>query len=511
MKLILDGNSLSTSDVFFASTLKNSKLSISAKAKENVKKSRAVVEEWLKKKEVIYGVTTGFGIFSTIKIPTEKIDELQKNLIISHSAGVGELLPDEIVKAMIILRINAIVKGFSGVRLELINSMINFFNSGLLPLVPSQGSVGSSGDLVPLSHLILPIIGYGKVKLPNGKIVSAKVGLKKYNLKPVILTAKEGLALINGTQMMSAFASHISYRAENILKLADIICALSVEALKGTDTAFDERIHKLRNYKGQNQVAKNLRRLMQNSEIRNSHRLNDERVQDPYSLRCAPQVHGASRDALNYFFNVCKIEINSATDNPLIFAKEKIHLEGGNFHGQPIALALDFASIALSEIANISERRIDKLVNGSFKELPKFLTKRGGLHSGLMIAQYTAASLVSENKVLSHPASVDSIPTSAGQEDHNSMGSIAATKCFKILQNVENALSIELFCAAQALDFHHPLKPGKGVLIAYQTIRKFLKHFDKDVILQNEFEKSLKLFRSGIIEKNVESKIGKLD
>lgn len=510
MKLILDGNSLTINDVFTAS-IEKSKLLLSSKSKQKILKSRKLVDKWLKNNEVIYGVTTGFGIFSTIKIPLNKIDELQKNLIISHSAGIGENLPIEIVRAMMILRINAIAKGYSGVRLELLNSIINFFNSGLTPVVPSQGSVGSSGDLVPLSHMILPILGKGKVFLPNGKISSASRALKKFNLQPFKLSAKEGLALINGTQMMTAFASHISSRSQKILKLADIVCSLSTEALKGTDTAFDERIHKLRPYEGQLATAKNLRRLMKNSEIRNSHRFNDNRVQDPYSIRCAPQVHGASRDALNHLKKICNIEINSANDNPLIFADDEAHLEGGNFHGQPLALGLDFAAIALSEIANISERRIDKMVNGSFSELPKFLTKRAGVNSGLMIAQYTAASIVSENKVLSHPASVDSIPTSAGQEDHNSMGSISAQKCWRILENTEKVLSIEFLIAAQAIDFHQPLKCGDGANAAYKTIRKFLTHIDKDILLHDEIVKSIKLLKSGLIEKNVEAVIGELD
>ena len=509
MKLILDGNSLTISDVVNASA-KNSKLAITSKSRIAIKNSRSLIEKWLKNNDVIYGVTTGFGVFSTIRIPIEKIDELQKNLIISHSAGVGEPLPKEIVRAMFILRVNSLAKGFSGVRNILIDSILKFFNANLTPLIPSQGSVGSSGDLVQLSHIVLAMLGRGEIILPNGKIVPSKIALKKFNLKPITLSAKEGLALINGTQMMTAYATHIAHRALKLLKLCDIAAALSVEALKGTDTAFDERIHKLRPYKGQIDCAENLRRLLKGSEIRESHRHNDERVQDAYSLRCVPQVHGASRDAINYLVEVCKIEINSANDNPLIFAKDKIHLEGGNFHGQPLALALDFAAIALSELANISERRIDKLVNGSLNELPKFLTTHAGLHSGLMIAQYTAASIVSENKVLAHPASVDSIPTSAGQEDHNSMGSISAQKCWRILHNAENVLAIELLSAAQAIDFHNPLKCGKGTDAAYKTLRATLKHIDKDRLLQTEIKKSYNLLRSGLIEKSVERAIGKL-
>ena len=310
--------------------------------------------------------------------------------------------------------------------------------------------------------------------------------------------------------MMTAFASLIIHEAIQLCKLADISCAMSVEALKGTDTAFDERIHKLRPYKGQQESAKNLRTLMKGSKIRESHRYNDDRVQDAYSLRCAPQVHGATRDALEYVESRIAIEINSANDNPLIFPKEKQHLEGGNFHGQPMALAMDFASIALSELANISERRIERMVNGALSRLPRFLTKHGGLNSGLMIAQYTAASLVSENKVLSHPASVDSIPTSANQEDHNSMGSIAAQKCRRILKNAQTVIAIELLTAAQGIDFHAPLKCGKGTNAAYQKIREHVSHLEHDRVLHDDIQKVLELVKDGSVLEKVEKVIGKL-
>jgi histidine ammonia-lyase len=309
---------------------------------------------------------------------------------------------------------------------------------------------------------------------------------------------------------MTAFASLIIHEGLQLMKLADISCALSVEGLKGTDTAFDERIHKLRPYKGQLASAKNLRTLMKGSEIRESHRHNDDRVQDAYSLRCAPQVHGASRDALEYVASKVEIEINSANDNPLIFPNEKQHLEGGNFHGQPMALAMDFAAIALSELANISERRTERMVNGALSRLPRFLTTNGGLNSGLMIAQYTAASLVSENKVLSHPASVDSIPTSANQEDHNSMGSIAAQKCWRVLKNAQTVIAIELMTAAQAIDFHLPLKCGKGTNAAYQAIRRSIAHLDDDRILHDDIQKALELVKDGSVLNSVEKKLGLL-
>jgi histidine ammonia-lyase len=488
-----------------------------------MRRSRALVEEWLARKESIYGVTTGFGEFSNVQIPFEKIEELQHNLIVSHAAGTGEPLPPEVVRAMMILRVNALAKGFSGIRIGTVERITKFFNAGLIPVIPSQGSVGSSGDLVQLAHLVLTLMGKGRVisdwqgvmenwKMENGNStrVDSGIALKKFGLSPLTLTAKEGLALINGTQMMTAYAALISHQSRQLCSLADISAAMSVEALKGSDTPFDERIHRLRPFKGQLASARNLRRLLRGSEIRESHRHSDHRVQDAYSLRCAPQVHGASRDALEYVENVVSIEINSANDNPLIFPKDKEHLEGGNFHGQPIALAMDFAAIALSELANISERRIERMVNGSLSGLPRFLTNDGGVNSGLMIAQYTAASLVSENKVLAHPASVDSIPTSANQEDHNSMGSISAQKCWRILRNAQTVIAIELMTAAQAIDFHAPLKCGKGTGAAHKTIRSYIQHLDQDRILYNDIQEALKLLLDGEILRSVEKVVGEL-
>ena len=519
--LTLNGNSLTITQLYDAATNPAVKITLSPSAKEQMQKSRALVEEWIAKKEIIYGITTGFGEFSNIHIPFDKIEQLQENLIKSHAAGAGEPLPPEVVRAMMILRVNALAKGFSGVRPETVEFIVKFFNAGLVPVIPSQGSVGSSGDLVQLAHMVLAFMGRGKTCWVNGSRFNGKRHtpfpqpassvLKRLKLTPLKLTAKEGLALINGTQMMTAFASLIIHEARQLCTLADISCALSVEALKGTDTAFDERIHKLRPYKGQQESAQNLRRLIKGSEIRESHRYNDDRVQDAYSLRCAPQVHGASRDALEYVESRIAIEINSANDNPLIFPKEKEHLEGGNFHGQPMALAMDFASIALSELANISERRIERMVNGALSRLPRFLTKHGGLNSGLMIAQYTAASLVSENKVLSHPASVDSIPTSANQEDHNSMGSIAAQKCWHILKNAQTVIAIELLTAAQGIDFHAPLKCGKGTNAAYKTIRKRIPHLEHDRVLHDDIQKAVELVKDGSVLDNVEQSVGKLN
>ncbi|HEX3074946.1 MAG TPA: histidine ammonia-lyase [Ignavibacteriales bacterium] len=478
--------------------------------------SRELVDKWVKNDEVIYGVTTGFGEFVNVKISNADIEKLQENLILSHSVGTGEYLPPFIVKIIMLLRANALAKGYSGARLSTIQLLIDMMNNGIIPVVPSQGSVGSSGDLVQLSHLVLAMIGKGRAQvLPSvsdesascAEIMDSETALAKFKLKPVRLSAKEGLALINGTQMMTSFASYICAKAGKLIKLADICGALTHEALRGTDKAFDHKLHNLRPYPGQISAAKNLSALIKNSEIRNSHLHGDNRVQDAYSLRCMPQIHGASRDAINYVISRIEIEINSANDNPLIFPDSEEHIEGGNFHGQPVALAMDFMGIALAELANVSERRIERMVNGALSGLPRFLTKNGGLNSGFMIAQYTAASLVSENKVLAHPASVDSIPTSANQEDHNSMGSIAAQKCYKIMQNLQSVLAIELLTAAQALEFLKPLKCGEGTSIAYEAIRKIVPPMDEDRILYNDVQKILQLVRNDSILEAVAQKI----
>ncbi|MBI1803329.1 MAG: histidine ammonia-lyase [Ignavibacteriae bacterium] len=513
--LILDGNSL-TIEAVYQAALSPSEVAYSREAKKRINASRRVVEEWIRRDETIYGVTTGFGEFSNVKIGKEHLAQLQENLIVSHSAGTGEPLPPEIVRAMTILRLNALAKGYSGIRLETMEFFREVFNRGIMPVIPSKGSVGSSGDLAPLAHLVLPLLGKGKVWYEEAVMDSA-LALKKTGLKPWTLTAKEGLALVNGTQMMTAYAVLSVYEAMQLCKSADIAAAMSVEALKGSDTAFDARIHTVRPHKGQRECAANLRKLMYGSEIRESHRFGDHRVQDAYSIRCIPQVHGASRDTVRYVYDVVTTEINSATDNPLIFPEDAVHLEGGNFHGQPIALALDFLAIALAELANISERRIERTVNGSLSGLPRFLTVNGGLNSGMMLAQYTAASLVSENKVLAHPASVDSIPTSANQEDHNSMGSISAQKLWQVLRNVQTVIAIEMMVAAQGIDFSriHPetrsrMRAGKGVQAAYGAVRKHISHLKEDRVLAEDIATVLQLLKSGAAITAVEKAVGKL-
>lgn len=503
-KLLIDGNKLSLSEVelFIYNKVK---VELTADSVKAVKKARALVEKWLEEDEVIYGVTTGFGQFSDVRISKDDIETLQENLIASHCAGVGDPLPPFIVKLMMLFRLNHLAKGYSGIRVETLDVLIGMINNNIIPVIPSQGSVGSSGDLAPLSHLVYAMMGNGDVRvmedctpLTEGtpKIQSAKSALKKYGISPVILKAKEGIALINGTQMMLAFAAYSCIRAKEIVKLADMSASLSHEGLRATDKAFDKRIHKLRPYKGQLDSAENMLKLIKGSGIRKSHLTDDPRVQDSYSIRCIPQVHGAARDTVDFVCRQIEIELNAVTDNPLVFPDDGEHLEGGNFHGEPIAMPMDYLKIALAELANISERRTERLLNSDLSGLPPFLAKNGGLNSGYMIAQYTSAALVSENKVLCHPASVDSIPTSANKEDLNSMGSIAARNCYSVLRNVETVLAIEFLTAAQSIEFLKPLKCGNGTTIIYNTIREVVPPPERDRHLSGDINTVLKLVRN---------------
>jgi len=495
-KIIVDGKSLTLDKIEFF-LKENPLVTLSGDSKKKILKARKLIDKWVDEGKVIYGVTTGFGEFANVSISKTDIEKLQENLIISHSTGVGDPLPPFIVKIMMLLRVNALASGHSGIRLETLELLIGMINNNIIPVIPSQGSVGSSGDLAPLSHLVLAMIGKGDAQIYNNvmkddqhkiKVLKSSAALKKFKLTPVRLKAKEGLALINGTQMMTAFASYICIMARKLNIIADIAGSLSHETLRGTDNAFDLRLHQLRPFPGQITAAKNILAMIKGSGIRESHRVNDARVQDSYSIRCIPQIHGASRDSIDYVCSRVEIELNSVNDNPLIFPEDEAHLEGGNFHGQPMALALDFMAIALSEYANVSERRTERMLNGSLSSLPRFLAKNGGLNSGLMIAQYTAASLVSENKVLAHPASVDSIPTSANQEDHNSMGSISARKCFQILKNVQSVLAIEILTACQGLEFHKPMKYGKGTEAVYKVVRKVVSPLLTDRIIYKDIE-----------------------
>jgi histidine ammonia-lyase len=485
------------------------KVSLGKDVKETLASVQRIIKKAIDDRKVIYGVTTGFGALSDVFISKGQRKQLQKNIIKSHSAGVGDAFDEECVRAIMLLRINGLAKGNSGARYSTLKALIDMLNKGVHPVIPEKGSVGASGDLAPLAHLALVLIGEGKAVYKD-KLLPGKQAMKAANIKLCELEAGEGLALINGTQVMTGVGALVVSDSIKLLKTADIAAGMSLEVLLGSNIELNEKIHMARPHNGQVISAENLRRVTKNSEIISSHK-DCSRVQDAYSIRCCPQVHGASIDALGYVKKIIETEINSATDNPLIFPDtNEIFNNGGNFHGQPVALAMDFLTIALSEIANISERRTERLVNPLLSGLPAFLVKKPGLNSGMMIAQYTAASLVSENKALSHPASVDSIPTSANKEDHVSMGTIAARKCRQVLFNAENVIAIELLCAAQALDLFTNLKAGAGTLEAYKIIRKYISHLEEDRILANDIEKMHGLVHDGTILSAVEKKIGTL-
>ncbi|GIW21288.1 MAG: histidine ammonia-lyase 2 [Candidatus Sericytochromatia bacterium] len=473
----------------------NYKIYVSNDCFKVINKSRKVVEDILKENRIVYGINTGFGFLKNKIISNKDIEKLQENLILSHSVGVGDYLDIVISKLMLLLRANALCKGYSGVRIDLINKILEFFNNNIIPVIPSQGSVGASGDLAPLSHMALAIIGKGKVFYKK-KIFYTEEVLKKLKIEPIKLEAKEGLALINGTQFMSSIAVYVLIKALKLIDIADVISAITLDALKGTSIAFKKELHIIRNHKGQIQSANNLYKLLQDSEIAHSHK-NCNQVQDAYSLRCIPQVHGAVRDSIDYCKNIVEIEINSVTDNPIILPDTNEVISCGNFHGEPIAISMDLLGIALSELGNISERRSERLLNPNLNNgLPAFLSNSSGINSGFMIAQYTAASLVSENKVLSHPASVDSIPTSANQEDHVSMGSISARKCLNILKNLEYILSIELLCSCQAIDFRKPLKTSDRLQSIYNLVRENVNFLSEDRIIYEDINKIKNLINS---------------
>ncbi len=484
------------------------KVQLSETSETRIAKARELIDQWVKEERTIYGVTTGFGALSDVAISKNDTKKLQENILMSHAAGVGDILDEETIRAIMALRIKDMARGHSGIHLQTVQRLIDFLNRNVCPVVPEKGSVGASGDLAPLAHLCLSLIGLGEV-FYEGKKMSAAAALKKCGLKSVELKAAEGLALVNGTQVMTAIGGLAVYDAIMLTKLIDIAAAMSLEVLMGSRTEFNSRIHRVRPHPGQAAAADNMERITQNSEIITSHQ-DCSRIQDAYTLRCSPQVHGASRDAIFYTRQVLETEMNSSTNNPLIFSDSEDFLLGGNFHGQPVGLAMDFLCMAVSELANISERRIERLVNPMLSGLPAFLVGDGGLNSGFMIAQYTAAALVSENKILCHPASVDSIPTSANKEDHVSMGTIAARKCRDIVKNTEDVIAIELLCAAQALDLFTNLKPGEGTIASYRAIRKKISHLDSDRILSEDFKTIKTLMRSGKILEAVEKKVGKL-
>lgn len=471
-----------------------------------VLKSRKVVEEALNQDEALYGINTGFGILANERIDDDQLRQLQKNLILSHSVGVGDMIPKPICRLMLQLKIHALGLGNSGISKNTFDRLIYLSDHDLVPAIPEKGSVGASGDLAPLAHMALPLIGEGYFWNDDGdeRVPAADV-LHQHDIQPVDLQPKDGLALINGTQLMGAYGSYILEKCDRFMKLADLISAMSIEALRGSIKPFDRRAHEIRPHRGAQKVAQNVRNLLVDSEIMESHR-DCDKVQDPYSLRCIPAVHGAGRDALQHCTQTVETEINAVTDNPLVFENGDI-ISGGNFHGEPIAMVLDYAKIALAEYASIAERRTYLLLKGH-DELPQLLMEEAGINSGFMIPQYTSAALVSENKVLSHPSSVDSIPTSLGQEDHVSMGSISALKLLQVFENAEQVLATELFTAAQALDFRKPLTAGRGVDIAHQYIRESIPHADFDHLFKDDISKAVELLKNDDLIDSVEKKLG---
>jgi histidine ammonia-lyase len=502
----IDGCSLDLEN-FIAVTRNGAKVGLSDASVLAINKARALVDYFVDHKKVVYGITTGFGKFSDVSISKEETEDLQRNLIISHACGVGEPFSVEVSRGIMLLRANALSKGNSGIRLATVETLIEMLNKGVTPIIPQKGSLGASGDLAPLSHMVLVMIGEGEAWF-GGERLSGREAMKRANIDLVVLTSKEGLALINGTQVMTSVGAHVVYDALNLSKLADICASMTVEALQGITDAFDPRIHALRPHQGQMDSAQNLLSILSGSRL--TTRQGQIRVQDAYSLRCTPQVHGASKDALAFIENKVLIEMNAVTDNPLIFPDDEDALSGGNFHGQPMALPFDFMAIALAELANISERRIERLVNPQLSGLPAFLTQKGGLHSGFMIMQYSAAALVSENKVLAHPASVDSIPSSANQEDHVSMGTIAARKAHEILGNVINVLAIELLSACQGIDFEDPQKLAPATRIVYETIREVVPTLEDDRVMYIDINRVEELIKSHILVDKVESVVGQL-
>lgn len=507
MAIMINGKTLTVEEVIMVCKY-GEQVGITKDAQRAVKKARDYVEWKLDEGAVIYGLTTGFGKFSDMFVSREETAELQRNLIISHTCAMGEPLPKHVVRAIMLLRCNALSRGNSGIRPSTLKTLIDMLNKGVHPQIPEKGSLGASGDLAPLSHMVLTMIGEGEAEY-QGTVMPAKTAMEKAGIPIIELAAKEGLALINGTQVMTAIGINALYDAINLAKTADIAAAMTAEALHGIRKAYDLKVQAVRGHQGQIDTARNLRKLLKgSSNVRN---VNPNKVQDPYSLRCVPQVHGASRDAIKYVYDAVSREINAVTDNPLIFPDQDEVISGGNFHGQPMALAFDFLKLAVSELANISERRSERLINPQLSEgLEPFLTKYGGVCSGFMIAQYAAASMVSENKIYAHPACVDSIPSSGNQEDHVSMGTTAARTAAMIVDNVQKVLGIELFAASQAIW----LRGEKGLATAtqavYDYIRESVDPVDRDVVMHFELKKFDEMIKSNEIVDLVESIIGLL-
>lgn len=487
-------------------------VAFSPEGEARVNRAREAIARWIEEKRVIYGITTGLGALCELTISGEDTRLLQRNILVSHAAGVGAPLPVDVVRAVMALRIHDLSLGYSGCRMETLRCLMAFLNEGVSPVIPEKGSVGASGDLAPSAHMALVLIGRGEA-FYGGRRLSGMDALRAIGLPPLELEAGEGLALINGTQVMTAMGALVVHDAVRLSKLADIACAMTLEVLMGSQTQFDPLIHRLRPHPGQLTTAENMLRLTKDSEIIASH-TGCRRVQDAYTLRCSPQIHGASKDAVAHAKRTIDVEINSTTTNPLVFPEIDDVRLGGNFHGQPVAMAADYLAMGLAELGSVSERRIERLVNPQLSELPAFLIEDGGLNSGYMIGQYVAAALVSENKVLAHPACVDSIPTSANKEDHVSMGSIAVRQAREILCNVEHIIAIEFLCAAQAYDLINrrtPMKAGKGTGAAYETVRRCVPFLEKDRELYVDIESVVGLMRSGEMVRNVEAAAGRIE
>jgi histidine ammonia-lyase len=504
-EVVLDGNSLSIEKIC-AVARQGANVSISSDARKKIQKSRDVIEKFIADNVAIYGVTTGIGEFARIRISPEQSAELQRRIVYSHSAGTGDPFPQDVVRAGMTCRANTLSKGYSGVRVSLVETVLEMLNKGVVPCVQEKGSVGTSGDLSPLSQFAEVAIGEGRAYY-KGELMSGKEAMKRAGVKPTDLTYKEGLGLINGSQMMTGGSALLVYDSERVLKNAMIASAMALDALRAVSRAYHPLVHRVRPFRGQNAVAANLLRLFADSEIMAKR---TGKVQDGYSMRCTPQILGPSMDTLEYVREVVSIEANAAADNPLFFGDENEYFAAGNFHGQNIGMAADFLCIALSEVANLSERHTNRMLNPVLSGLPDFLVEGKGLNSGLMVAQYTAAALVSENKVLSHPASVDSISVSADQEDHVSMGPIAVRKCNEILRNVRTVLAIEMMCAAQAYEFQDGLHPGKGTSVAYEVIRSKVPRLKDDRVLYPDIEAIRQMVEDCSIVDAVEAKVGPL-
>ncbi len=494
----LTGDSLGLEDVERVARDWTLTVTLGAQARTRITESRRFVEHALASRATIYGVTTGFGRLADVFIPPERQGALQRNLVRSHSVGIGAPLDDTEVRAIMVLRANALARGHSGCRLEVVERILDYLNRGIHPVVPETGSVGASGDLAPLAHIALGLMGEGEVTLDSVRRPTGEV-LGEMGIEALVLKEKEGLALINGTQATTALGVLSLLAAERAVETAEVAGAMSLEGLRGTPEPFRAEVHEARPHPGQMASAGRLRQLMEGSEIRESHRENDPRVQDPYCLRCMPQVHGATREALTHVRRILETEVNASTDNPLIFPQEGLVVSAGNFHGQVVAQALDFLSIAVTDLAAISERRTERILNPDLSGLPAFLTRKPGLRSGMMMCQIAAVDLLAEMRVLAHPASVDSVPTSANQEDHVSMGMASARKARRAVACLEYVLAIELLCAAQALDFLEPLRPGEAIGRAHDEIRRRIPTLDADRVLYPDIETLRHLVRSGSV------------